>query len=198
MLYKKLSVKELKEIVKIHKSAFPEFFLTSLGDYFLETYYKSNLKNSESVALGAYNEKEKLVGFCVGCLRSLGYHRRLVKKNIIKFIIQAIIILITKPMALLRLTKNFEKNKNIQDDGEYAELLSIGVSSEQKGSGIGKELILRFEKELINHDCKKVTLTTDANNNESVIAFYKKRGYSIFYEFMTYPNRKMFKMIKNL
>ena len=44
----------------------------------------------------------------------------------------------------------------------------------------------------------EISLTTDYYNNEKTIAFYKKMGYAVLYEFVTYPNRKMYRMIKNL
>jgi len=34
--------------------------------------------------------------------------------------------------------------------------------------------------------------------NNKVIEFYKGLGYNDYYEFIAYPNRKMYKMIKDL
>jgi ribosomal protein S18 acetylase RimI-like enzyme len=114
------------------------------------------------------------------------------------FLFQGIVILFSKPRALWRLVKNMEKNKIRIDDGLYAELLSIAVSPNVKGLGIGKELISHFEAEAKVRGCKKIALTTDYYNNDDVVAFYKKSGYKVFYEFTTYPNRKMYKLIKKL
>jgi ribosomal protein S18 acetylase RimI-like enzyme len=91
-----------------------------------------------------------------------------------------------------------EKTKLIEDDGKYAELLSIAVTPNAKGLGIGRELIAHFESDAKARGCKKIALTTDYYNNDVVVAFYKKSGYKVFYEFTTYPNRKMYKLIKNL
>lgn len=198
MHIKSINPKDYKNVVKVHLSAFSDFFLTTLGEKFLETYYKSSLRNPETVAIGAYDEQEKMIGFSIGCEHSLGFHKRLIFKNFFLFFYQGLILIFTKPRSILRLVKNFDKNANPIDDGQYAELLSIGVDPFLKGSGIGKELISYFENELIKRNCKKVSLTTDALENESVIAFYKKNGYEIYYEFITYPNRKMYKLIKNL
>ena len=198
MQIKIINAAEYQSVAKIHLSAFPNFFLTTLGLKFLETYYKASLKSNETVAVGAYNEVDKIIGFSIGCQHSLGYHKRLVKKNFLSFLFRGIILIATKPTAILRLAKNFDKNANPSDDGNYAELLSIGVSSDLKGSGIGKELIHYFEDELKKRNCKRVSLTTDETDNETVVFFYKKNGYEVIYEFTTYPNRKMYKMIKNL
>jgi ribosomal protein S18 acetylase RimI-like enzyme len=181
----------------IHQKAFENFFLTTLGLGFLKTYYKASLNSSESVAICAVNEENQIIGFCIGCILSKGYHKRLVKSNFTEFLFQGVSILFTKPKALYRLLFNLDKSSNKTDDGNYAELLSIGVLPETKNTGIGKEMIKKFEEALINKGCKKIALTTDFSNNQKVLEFYKKTGYEILCEFTTYPNRRMYKLIKN-
>lgn len=38
---REISIKDINVLVAIHKRAFPDFFLTSLGDRFLLLYYKT-------------------------------------------------------------------------------------------------------------------------------------------------------------
>jgi len=45
---------------------------------------------------------------------------------------------------------------------------------------------------------KYISLTTDYHNNEKVVDFYLKSNYKVLNEFISYPNRKMYKMIKML
>ena len=198
MRYRPIEVSEYHSLVKLHLMAFDDFFLSTLGYNFLKTYYQACLINKESIAIGASDESKNLVGFCIGCTQAKGFHKRLVFQHFFKFVIQGIILLISKPRALWRLAINMEKNKISQDDGNYAELLSIGVLPTAKGSGIGKQMIRKFEEEARSKGCKKVALTTDFHNNEKVIEFYKNNGYHVFYEFKTFPNRRMYKMIKSL
>lgn len=198
MNIRKAEKTEYSILADIHQKAFNNFFLTTLGKDFLRTYYKASLKSSESVAFCALNDKKQIVGFCIACTLSKGYHKRLIKNNLIDFLFQGISILLTRPKALFRLVSNLDKSTSENDDGNYAELLSIAVSPNAKGMGIGKDLVSHFEAETKARGCQKVALTTDYFNNEDVIAFYKKSGYKVFCEFTTYPNRKMFKMIKNL
>jgi len=189
---------ENKILANIHKKAFPDFFLTTLGESFLNDYYKASLTSSNSISIGAVDENNNIVGFAVGCLKSKGYHKNLLIENFFLFSIQAIKLIFTKPVALIRLINNLDKNHNAADDGNYSELLSIGILPELKGTGIGKELLFSFEKEVKNRGGDKIALTTDIKNNERVVAFYKKCGYNQFYSFTTYPNRKMYKMIKEI
>jgi len=198
IVYRKAIDFEAGEIAGIHSKTFENFFLTSLGNSFLKTYYKSCIKFNEAVAVCAIDEKNNIVGFSVGSLNSKGFHKRLILNNLFPFIIQAIVILFSKPKALFRLFKNLNKEVNLNDDGNYAELLSIGVLIEKKGLGIGKGLLLEFEKNIQLENIKRISLTTDFNNNAFVLNFYKSLGYEVYYDFITYPKRKMFRLIKKI
>lgn len=198
MIYRTVKKNEFDSLAKLHLKAFDDFFLTTLGYGFLKTYYCASLKTKDSIAVCAVNNKNEIVGFSIGCLKSKGFHKKLILNNFLKFSVQAAKILITKPKAIIRLMNNLEKESNQNDDGNYSELLSIAVSPDCKGLGIGKELIKAFELEAILKGSNRIALTTDFNLNDDVIAFYKKTGYEVFYEFITYPNRKMYKLIKEL
>jgi len=198
MIYRTPKTSESEILTQIHLAAFKDFFLTTLGKKFLNTYYYSCLKSAESISVCAVDENDQIIAFSMGCIHAKGFHNRLIKQNLLQFMLEAIIILFSKPGALWRLAKNMEKNKIKNDNGNYAELLSIAVSPVAKGSGIGKQLIAQFEADAKVKGCIKVALTTDYYNNDDVIAFYKKSGYKVFYEFTTYPKRRMYKLIKNL
>ena len=188
---------ESKALTIVHQQAFNDFFLTELGPSFLNIYYKSVIQTKGSIAVCAINEHEKIIGFATGCDYAKGYNKRLVINNLPRFSLQAVRLVFTRPKAIFRLLKNFEKKSNPNDNGNYAELFSIGVLPEAKGLGIGRKLLEEFEKEAQLKGCKKITLTTDFYNNDQVVSFYKKNGYQIFYDFYTFPRRHMYKMIKN-
>lgn len=198
MKFRTVKTSESKELAALHLESFKDFFLSSLGKSFLNTYYKSCLKSADSIAICAIDENENLVGFSVGCVHSKGFHKRLIIKNFIDFIFQGIIIIITNPKALIRLLNNLGKNINKEDKGNYTELLSIGVLPVFNRHGIGKELIKRFEEEAKLRNAKEIALTTDLQNNDRVLKFYFNNGYSIYYDFIAFPNRKMYKLIKRL
>lgn len=191
-----LTCKDLSEIVLIHDDAFKGFFLTELGDDFLNLYYKSVMQSENGIILG-YFKDNKLTGFCAATTLSHGFNKKLVTENLFKFIIIGIKLFFTKPNAIIRLIKNFtKKNSSINDNGEYAELLSIGVSSNTQGLGVGKSMLSALEHYLASKECKKLSLTTDFENNEKALGFYKTMGYNIMYDFITYPNRHMYRLIK--
>ena len=53
------------------------------------------------------------------------------------------------------------------------------------------------EKVKQNHGLK-LSLTTDYQDNDKAIGFYKSLGYEPWYDFVTYPNRRMYRLIKDL
>lgn len=198
MEIKKILKQDLTAVVEVHKDSFNGFFLTELGDNFLITYYNSLRTDPKAVLLGIYDD-EDLLGFCAATSLSKGYNSYLVKSNLLTYIIVGTKILFSKPAAILRLVRNFSKSDSIiEDNGEYAELLSIGVLSNKQGFGIGKKLLLELEVELSKKGCVDLSLTTDFYNNEKTIKFYEGLGYKIYYDFIAYPNRKMYRMIKNI
>lgn len=198
MSVNKVKLKNIDDIVAVHDDAFAGFFLTSLGDGFLKTYYKSVLKSPKGVLLGCF-KNEDLIGFCAATEESIGFNKSIIKQSFIAFIGIAIKLLLTRPSAVFRLFSNFTKKSNdVEDDGNYAELLSIGVLKKAQGMGAGKSLLIELENVMKEKGVKRLSLTTDYYNNEGTIGFYKSLGYSIMYDFITYPNRRMYRMIKKI
>ena len=99
---------------------------------------------------------------------------------------------------MIRLLKNITKKSTPNDNGEYAELLSIGVATNQQRNGYGQQLILKTEEILRQKGCTRISLTTDSVDNLKAIAFYKNLGYRVLSKFITYPNREMLRLIKPL
>lgn len=195
---KKLLITDLDKVVQVHKDSFKNFFLTELGDQFLMVYYDSIRKDTKGILLGLFIDGE-LFGFCAATTLSNGFNKQLVLQNLFRFSLIGLRLLITKPNSLVRLIKNFSKNDSkISDTGEYAELLSIGVSSNKQGLGVGKMLLFQLENELKIKSCSELSLTTDYYKNDKTIQFYKGLGYNVLYEFNAFPERKMLRLIKKL
>lgn len=198
MNYRKVKVGESEALATIHKEAFSDFFLSSLGIGFLKTYYKACLKEPLSIAICAVDESGIIKGLATGSLNAKGYHRKLLLNNLLSFFFNIAGFLFTKPKAIIRLAKNLNKTPHVNDERDYSELLSIAVVPELKGSGVAMELLKLFEEEVVRMGGQSIALTTDFQHNERVIAFYQKCDYEIYYDFISYPDRHMYKMIKHL
>lgn len=195
---RKASAKDIDEIVRIHCNAFKGFFLTSLGTSFLTFYYRCFVKSDETVSMVAI-EESKVVGFSAATKECKGFNSRLIKQNLFSFALLSLKLLFSNPGALIRLAKNLtKKGDSVEDNEDYAELYSIGVDSNQQGKGIGKKLLAKTEEVMKLEGVERVSLTTDYDNNENAVGFYHSMGYETLYEFVTYPNRKMYRLIKTL
>lgn len=186
------------DVVRIHEAAFKKFFLTTLGSKFLETYYKSVNNADDGILIGCYDEG-KLVGFVSGSLLCAGFNKKLIKNNLITFSLVGLSLLFTNPKALLHLKKNLEKKDSDHgDDGNYVELASIGVDPNCQGQGAGTKLLKEFENYCRKKNQRVITLTTDYEDNDGVLKFYQNNGFEPWYNFVTFPNRRMYKMRKML
>jgi len=183
-------------LVEIHLKSFNDFFLSSLGKGFLETFYKACIKNPGAISIVCTTEEGLSMGFALASVKSKGFYRNILVGSLFAFSLEAIRLLFSKPRALLRLALNLSKSDS--DVGDTAELLSIASLPEYSGKGVGKLLIETIENKLKDHQCKAITLTTDYNDNDNVIGFYQSRGFEIDSDFITYPRRRMYRMIKYL
>lgn len=193
-----LNISDVSKIAEVHEKSFKDFFLTSLGKRFLETYYSASVNNNTSIGIGLFDSDDNLYGFATGTSQSAGFHKTLLFQNAFLFFKSLLFVSLSRPKVLIRLAKNINKKSNIIDDKQYAELLSIAILPHLKGSGYGKLLLEEFEKKVMIHNVSKIVLTTDFNDNNSVIKFYNKCGYNVYYDFFAYPNRHMYKLIKKL
>src|SRR5450755_2018072 len=124
MEIKEIEREDLPKVVAVHKDSFKGFFLTELGDHFLKIYYDCVRKDNRGTVIGFYDEGQ-LYGFCAATTISRGFNAHLVKKNIFRFSLIGIRLLLTRAPSLVRLFRNLSKtNSTIQDEGNYAELLS--------------------------------------------------------------------------
>ena len=154
--------------------------------------------SNETVTMIA-EENGIVYGFSASTKLCKGFNSRLIKRNFLAFSVLSLKMLFTSPSALLRLMKNLtKKGDGIEDNEDYAELYSIGISKVAQGKGIGKKLLAKSEEMLKQEGVKRVSLTTDYDHNEQAVGFYHSMGYKTLYEFVAYPNRKMYRLIKTL
>lgn len=192
MTVRKANPTDITEIVEIHMDRFQNFFLTSLGSSFLRTFYKAFLK---SPGILLVLEDEGLVkGFVAGSRDNRGFYKKIVKNNFLGFFLIGIKLFFTKPGSLIRVGYKIiksEKNSII-----FAELLSIASKKNKKG--YGKLLLKGFETEVnkINTDLLPIALTTDYDENEKAVQFYKDSEYLVLEVFESFRGRKMYRFIK--
>ena len=200
MIIREADVHDARTMANLHASIFPGFFLSSLGEDFLVTYYKSALQYQDTICYFAENNGE-ICGYVLGRAKAKGYLKKVVLSAPLRIIWQGIKLIFTRPKALIRLVNNLEKKSDdllFVDNQDYAEIGLIGVLPQYKSQGIGRALFNHFLDELNKRGVKRVSLTTDALNNDSTLRAYKSWGFTILYEFISFPDRRMYRMIKKI
>jgi ribosomal protein S18 acetylase RimI-like enzyme len=175
--------------------------MSSLGVGFLKSYYKTALKYYRTICFVSVDENDNIYGFVLGRVQTKGYLKKLLIRGLPTFFMQGVALIFTNPKALLRLAKNLEKKdrkSDFNDKQNYSEIGLIGVKPELKGKGIGHQLLTIFEEEAKEQGAKKLSLTTDYYNNEHTVKVYKAWGFEIYYDFISYPNRRMYRLIKDI
>lgn len=181
-------IKDLNQIVALHIQAFPNFFLTAMGNSFVKEYYKAVLEFSENISLVAIQD-EKILGFVVGFGNPVAFYHFYNARRL-RLIPIIILALIKRPQLFQRILLNFQRISSVQGLKSDVELSSIGVDSSMTKTGIGKSLIKYFLQLARERGYRSVYLTTDAEKNDSVNSFYIKQGFTLEQTFVR-GNRKM-------
>ena len=182
--------KRIDEVAKLHKRAFPLFFLTQLGLTFLRTLYVGYLEDVDSGIVVA-EENEVITGFIAYSNDYPKFYKRLMKKHILKFGICSFGVVLRHPTFTKRLLGAFKKSESVTKPEKYVELASICVEPDLKGRGIGTALINYLKTHVDFKTYKYINLETDANENDSVNRFYIQNGFVLVREYTTSEGRRM-------
>lgn len=182
---------DINRVVEIHMSAFKGFFMTELGNKFIEKYYETVLNYPKNIFLVAECKKD-IVGFVVGFMEPSEFYTFFKKQ---KYSLTLIILttLIKKPWILLKIFSDFFRvhNLSMEKTNNQCELASIAVDPKYAKKGYGKLLVITFIEKSNEREAKMIYLTTDANNNDSVNRFYKSLGFKLHRKFRSSHARIM-------
>lgn len=185
-----LEFKDAKEIGALHLLAFPNFFLTSLGEAFLKVFYEKILQSKHGFGIGILKDG-KLIAFAIGTSRIKGFYMEMIKKNGFILFYYAFSTLITRPQSVLRILKNLLGNSNTPKPKEGGWLLSICTNPYFRGSGISQDCLRAFENLCLEKSIFHLWLTTDTEENDRANSFYKKMNYDLVSNFSNDSKRSM-------
>jgi colanic acid biosynthesis glycosyl transferase WcaI len=188
-----IKAEHVDQIVRVHMSAFPNFFLTFLGPRFLKEFYASFVLDPAGIGFVIQDVKTSQVcGVIVGPLNPEGYFKRLLKRRWWAFCYASLTAVLKKPSAVKRLYRAvFYRGDTPAQYRGLALLSSIAVSPDVQSTGLGRVLVNAFSKEVKHRGGKGVFLTTDAENNDKIKRFYASLGFTLESSFKTPEGRKM-------
>lgn len=192
-----LKSNDLNDVVAIHRSAFPGFFLTDLGIDVLSVLYRSLIKDKSTIVWGVKNNQE-LVAFFVATTKPKGLYKKLFLKNIIRFFVPLLISFWKNIRLIKKMIISIKSANSYHIPSSYqASLLSICVKPSNASKGLGKMLLNKLETELILKSQKGYYLTTDAENNDKTNMFYINYGFQLHDVYMQ-GKRKMNIYVKDI
>lgn len=178
-------------VVQVHLHSFSGFFLSFLGPRFLSLYYSEACGSPEGINFVCINDAEEPVGFVVGSFNPQGFYSRLLKRRWYRFLLASSAAILRKPLIIARLARAVIYPSRNPFGNDVAGLFSIAVSPQMQASGAGTMLIKAFINASTAKGCKRIVLSTDHYNNDTVNAFYRKLGFRIIRTFTTPEERKM-------
>ncbi len=193
-----MQMEHVGEVVDIHLKSFPGFFLTFLGPRFLRLLYTEIIQYPEHVAYVACASGKRLVGFVAGIKDESKFYRHLVRTRLFHFMSAALGSTLQRPLSVFRLLRALTYPSQKQEPIAQAVLMSIAVHPEASRRGVGQKLVKHFLEEINRQEVKSVSLTTDADNNESVNQFYQKLGFEIMRTYVTPEGRRMYEYLIRL
>jgi ribosomal protein S18 acetylase RimI-like enzyme len=188
-----LAPEDVDDAALLHQRAFPNFFLSSLGEPFLVQFYRGFLADASAVALVARDQYDQLRGLAVGTVQPAGFFRRLLARRWPGFALASVRAVVRQPSAGPRLLAAVHYRGGASGDG--ALLSSICVDPECQGSGLGGRLLRGWMAEVRRRGASSAFLTTDAEHNDAVNAFYQSHGWVLDQRIRTPAGRIMHRYV---
>ena len=175
--FSQLTHEDLKRLAVLHHSVM-HTLLSDLGLPIVWRFYQIAQRDSRTIGLCARSDAGKILGWAMGSphpdritagLRSpLGW-----------FLFQMLRVTLTRPAVLWQLVTSVLSASNqaaLRKDA--IELTYIGVSSDQRGKGVGKKVLNAFIEASRKNGYRSVVLSVEKENSPA-IALYEKAGFRI-------------------
>ncbi len=207
MIFRALNSDDLIAVADLHAEAFPNYFLTHLGTTVLKLFYAQFVDNPNNIGIVA-ESYGKVIGFVTGTLQSPILYRKFYRQHFLKIASTVFARLLDDPVvrggffarishvrrALVALfagagagagagasLHDFGGNESITATAIITRLLSIGVSLNNRGSGIANKLVDCYCDALASLGESVVGLSV-LNDNLRAITFYKNSGWVCEFE----------------
>jgi ribosomal protein S18 acetylase RimI-like enzyme len=196
-LVRQATANDLPGIVNIHQKAFSQFFLTRLGDEFLRKYYGLVLNYRAGILLVSEGTGV-LEGFACGFVDPAEFYQSMWGARR-AFTLPVLSALVRDPSLATKVLSGVQRIQTPASEWpeRSCELSSIAVEPETSGSGLGKTLMRAFLEQARSMDAQCVYLTTDADGNDAVNAFYRDVGFQHTRRFLQRKGRWMNEYVIN-
>lgn len=186
-----LAVQHLGQVVQLHLSAFPTFFLSFLGSRFLREFYSSFLGIAGGLAFVAVSGEGKVLGVVAGPLNPRAYFTKLLLRRWWAFCIASLPSLLRQPSCAARLLRAVFYRGEAPSDRNRALLSTIAVLPDAQHHGLGRALARHWLGEVRRLGAKGGYAITDAEDNAGVNLFYKTLDWTLECTYTTPEGRRV-------
>lgn len=194
----RMTAADVPELARLHRAAFPSFFLSGLGERFLVQFYRGFLADPTAITVVIRGDHDRIGGAVVGTLEPDGFFGRLLRRQWPGFLAASVAAVLRSPSCAPRLLRAVRYRGGLAGEDGGALLSSICVDPAQQGHGLGRRLIDAWTAEATARGAQSAYLTTDAQDNEAVNAFYRARGWELKDQSVTPQGRRMHRYTRSL
>lgn len=169
MTIRKLEYQDIDSIAILHEKYLSDGLLANLGLSFLKGFYKLMLEEKSSVSYVAV-EKKTIIGFIASCV-----DLNKVKRASIINLWNPVLVQIFKNPRLILTIISLSLHPGLKVDREVPKVISLAVTSENRGKGIGKSLLGKSKLEFKKRGFRYFVLSVKASMKDAN-AFYQKIG----------------------
>ncbi len=173
----RLTPADAAAVGELHRSAIATSFLASLGRGFSKYLYRGVLSSLSAFGFACRGEDGRVLGYIV-CAESTS---RVYKESLLRYgLLMAIWLLprVWRISVIQRLWETLRYPFELGGDLPEAEVLSIAVSPEVHGRGIGTKLMQTALAELRRRGTTRVRVAVWAGNT-AAIKFYERCGFEL-------------------
>jgi ribosomal protein S18 acetylase RimI-like enzyme len=182
---------DVRPLARLHRRAFPAFFLSSLGESFLEEFYRGFLDDPTAVTVVGRGPDGAVHGAAVGTSSPAAFFARLLRRRWRGFVSASLRAVLRQPLVAPRLLGAVRYRGGADSPTSGALLSSICVDPDRRTQGLGGQLLLAWTQRASAAGARTAFLTTDADGNDAVNAFYQKHGWLASQRFTTPQGRAM-------
>lgn len=167
----------LKQLAELHHSVM-HTLLADLGLPIVLRYYQIARSDNSVVGISALDPSKKIIGWAMGSPHPDKINSSL-RTPLVWFILQMLRLALTRPLVFWQLISSvLSSSAETEMKSNSIELTYIGVAADQRGRGLGKDLLNVFIEASRVAGYRSVVLSVE-KENESAITLYEKAGFKI-------------------
>ena len=182
---------DVPALAALHRRAFPDFFLSRLGEPFLRQLYLGYISDPDAVVSVARAQDGRVVGVCVGTTHPSGFFSRLLKQRFFGFFGASLLAVLRNPRFAPRLLAALTYRGDVPPGLDGALMSSSCVDPDAQNGGIGRALDDAWRVRAAQLGAQTAFLITDADGNDAVNRFHQRGGWQLSDQYVTSQGRRM-------